>query len=828
MGLDFRRNNSFQSSTSSSSGTIILGSSHEVMPLPSIDDKKEKGPKRRKHKNSKIGCPNCKKRRVKCSEDLPSCLNCIKHKVKCGYLDYTPEQIDELIKAKELDEQESKSSKPNTEPSSSSSAPTSRPHHAKSVASVQSRSSNSSGGTEYQLFNQPLPPQQPPPTMLNDFSHLNPQLSHLNFNDDYVFQNSITQDFHSLLSNNESQIIYPVYSINNEWTNNVNSALPGNFYNNQWSNETTNSLAYPFNLESNPQLPVQYGYDNYVDSNTNLVDPSFPYKAENIQNQINSEYLPLADKFNLIQVDLSNALPGAIKSNLNFFPLARPDVNYGIELLKYLAGLGPKIAVGKASLPEIRDLYTLWLNSFIYKSYTADTMFSCLINLTTNYLVSNVLNVPHESFASLHNKTRTKNILIVHSIKHYAVVIQHIRSMLHNNEEPDLCAQVSYILSLMSIYDPEATLHSTNCFRDGLFGILSHTLNLSLKNHTAPPTIVSVHLHLMTNISRSIYLPSYSPEFLKEFNTMLISYGNLIKMIKLQIESSQQNPQDNRTLTFVENMFNALTSFINDSIQNYIPSIINNLGDMDIQQLTLFTMATRWVRLQPAKLTIMRVNSDPLEKILYLFYKAFKKAIFAVTPQIKFFFLRDFDSPLMLDVFGNYHDYDIYHHELDDPISLCVSQEIYDSIKTQLKILSSYLIRLLTFFEARLRLLYKTIVYEKATKELFPIVNIKEWRNSITNIGEVRNDFNRKIGVVENPITTFGDTLIQSRHYPRVRQTNEILVGEKIRTRHREISLEDGIDISNSPSPLPDQFVDLLTLSELGLLEKDAKPIYEP
>lgn len=56
--------------------------------------------KRRKHKNSKLGCPNCKQRRVKCSEDLPSCANCIKHKVECGYLSYTKEEIEELKQAK--------------------------------------------------------------------------------------------------------------------------------------------------------------------------------------------------------------------------------------------------------------------------------------------------------------------------------------------------------------------------------------------------------------------------------------------------------------------------------------------------------------------------------------------------------------------------------------------------------------------------------------------------------------------------------------------------------------------------------------------------------
>ncbi|CAN3358257.1 hypothetical protein DICA3_F36818 [Diutina catenulata] len=43
--------------------------------------------RRRQHKNSKLGCSTCKKRRVKCDENFPECNNCIKRGVRCGYLD---------------------------------------------------------------------------------------------------------------------------------------------------------------------------------------------------------------------------------------------------------------------------------------------------------------------------------------------------------------------------------------------------------------------------------------------------------------------------------------------------------------------------------------------------------------------------------------------------------------------------------------------------------------------------------------------------------------------------------------------------------------------
>lgn len=47
---------------------------------------KRKKTSRRKHRNSHLGCGTCKKRRIKCDENLPSCLNCLKGKLHCAYL----------------------------------------------------------------------------------------------------------------------------------------------------------------------------------------------------------------------------------------------------------------------------------------------------------------------------------------------------------------------------------------------------------------------------------------------------------------------------------------------------------------------------------------------------------------------------------------------------------------------------------------------------------------------------------------------------------------------------------------------------------------------
>ncbi|KAI5952438.1 hypothetical protein KGF54_003305 [Candida jiufengensis] len=51
---------------------------------------------RRTHKNSRDGCPNCKQKRIKCTEELPSCHNCVKKNYRCGYLDFPKDKLEKI------------------------------------------------------------------------------------------------------------------------------------------------------------------------------------------------------------------------------------------------------------------------------------------------------------------------------------------------------------------------------------------------------------------------------------------------------------------------------------------------------------------------------------------------------------------------------------------------------------------------------------------------------------------------------------------------------------------------------------------------------------
>ncbi|CAK7895961.1 hypothetical protein CAAN1_03S01288 [[Candida] anglica] len=507
-------------------------------------------------------------------------------------------------------------------------------------------------------------------------------------------------------------------------------------------------------------------------------------------------------------------LKGAQKLTISFPILPKTNVNYVESMSNALSVVGSKVGTGTASWSEIRKLYTSWINSFIYRSYLSRGMFSCLVNFSTNYLISNCLQPEHTEafYFPDSDRKKLKNSLIVTSIKHYGKTIKLLRDVLNRNSDPELCGSISYILSLMSIYDPEATLYSINCFRDGLFSVFTHYMHLGAasararaattpaiagggstvsttsripgsghpsthpsngQSTTFPETIVPgidgipiglipSHLLLMKNILRSVYLPGYDPTFLEEYSVALSKFGEILQFYLTQ------TPTVTTTMKFLSTKYHNLVNFTNDTLQHYVPRINSNLSDINVQQDVLFEMVRRWVNLFPSRLSVITSSSDPMEKLLYLFYKTLKKALYAIFPQVKFFLLRDFESPLMLEVWVINNDYNIFHHELDNPTTW-VPDYCYAVHLDTLKTLASYLIRINTFLGKRIDILYRHTVYKESAKKLFPIGDdLRKWRQTVTDIAKARRDFDASVGILEVPILSFESTIIEAKHYPRI------------------------------------------------------------
>lgn len=55
---------------------------------------------RKSHKKSRLGCDNCKQRRIKCDELFPQCLRCTVHRVECSYQRYSRDQARDFVREK--------------------------------------------------------------------------------------------------------------------------------------------------------------------------------------------------------------------------------------------------------------------------------------------------------------------------------------------------------------------------------------------------------------------------------------------------------------------------------------------------------------------------------------------------------------------------------------------------------------------------------------------------------------------------------------------------------------------------------------------------------
>lgn len=715
------------------------------------------GKNRRKHKNSKNGCINCKKRRVKCSEDLPACLNCIKHKVTCSYLSYTEQQLQEIRLAKALNAEDSDDTKPiKTSPgkgrNDSASPRSAPPSESVSVADLNV-------DLRYVYFATPAPALlrtlSPPgvslgviPTLqywpaasqgkghASELPHTFPcagpdyhdNHAHLinNESSSQLDEREITQDYDNLLhptsDGPERTIIYPVYSISDR-------AMRDHL--------------------SPPPLPP-----TYIKPKVQAAPPGVRQARRTL---LRTSSYPRPHS--------TNSLPGALHEPRSFRCVGLAKVNYISLMLSNIVKTGPRINSGTISLEEIRSFYWSWINSFIYRLHDSPLMFSCLINFSTNYLLSNNLH----GLLSITNRSRLKNALIVILVRNYGIVIKLLREALNTANNPELCLSVSYILSLMSIYDPEATLHSINCFRDGLFGVLSHHLHLARKYSHPPTILIPAYLRFMKNIERSVYYPGYDPTCLLEFQEVLVSFDAITQWhVACQARSSED--ASSRRADFLFGKYNDLCQFMSDTLSVYLPQINYNLDNLALQQQVLFEMLYRWVRFWPSRFLMINASTHPLEKILALFYKALQKMLYAILPQIKFFFLRDLELPLMMAVMDVNDDYNIFDHELDQYVCSGddLPDELYRTRLGQFKEMVAYLIRLSLYFQRRTTILYRFTMAEEPSQRQFPIDDIKTWMKLIDSIKRAQQEFSYAVGFQEQCIQRFKFTLIQAQHYPSI------------------------------------------------------------
>lgn len=833
--VSFNDNNgslAFNSTSTSASSTSLSSS------------KNHRKQNRRKHKNSKLGCSNCKKRRVKCSEDLPQCTNCVKHKVKCGYLDYTDEQIQELITAKKQLKEENNSLSPSTSNGNlnvkkESSIPLSKKVSVEAESPIVEGSprnpafgstatfadspendiikpSSAFNNNPLQSFETPIfGPNDNDSVFHGDQLHMTTNLSpnnglppHLQHSSTSLMQQMSVGSTH--VSPTVTQFAIPDAELNGAIPmlhqgsisfQKAVSTTPENAHNLMGQHPQVDHTLYnsPYSSASTPtvvanvmpQFGVTGNQELFSNTNTTLVQDQLVqqmittdfdnllahssttsdaiiYPVYSIQQQNSHDdrivqtttTVAFSGSLSLARSSLSSPillgsprppLPNAIRATTTFKNIQADVKDYQNALKKKIVNL----QLGAGNLYTVRRIYRAWVKTFIQLAFLSRMMFSCLLNLTTNYLLSNPLK-SKKSLVRLSDSEREQTLdkLVVLSIKHYARVIRTLRRNLNSNTAADMCSRVSYVLSIMSIYDPEATQNSMICFRNGLFSVLTHTYNSVVnksRNLSVQENIPLIHLFMLKNLLKSAYYPSYDPTFLAEFQEQFHLFRSLIGDYRVS----------NLNDTLID-----FTSFLEEICAKHIPILISEVDNLETQQELLLDMLHKWTRLFPSKFVSYNTKSnDIIEGMLYLFFMALKRTLNNMFPQVRFFFIQDFGSPLILEVNEHDNDYDIFKNMPAEAVTLSSDVIIQPNEILQLKQIAGYLLRINKFFDKRIALIYGLQVNNDVAFHIEG--DIRVWRESITSLSQTRKYFIDSIGLKEINVKSFARSYIRSYNYPR-------------------------------------------------------------
>lgn len=797
---------------------------HQLNPTTHILMAGPKAPRRKKHRNSKLGCATCKRRRVKCLEDLPECSNCAKHHSHCEYLDYSQEQLEAFRRSK-LEQQKLNNPSliaphlpgPEDQLELLSLGAGSVPHM---ISPTTIHNPRTSEFCEVSLRGSHLSEHSRLPSRQLSFPSL-AEGGLTSSHSDLNMKFSINTPVNNVSLKELDPSVY--WHQNPVWQAQPRENAPGNFMNVKLGPAplgTLSSNTVDLNQESEgftASSSFTLGFDNLLATQgqeiiypvySSNVMPPFEFDTA-AQSAHESSAVFVSEPLRLVLLLRgSKALPNAVRLRQTFRANNLPsitEVDYRARLFGVMLKLGPSISQGLASLEQIRGLYHLWLCFLLESGYTLKVMFLCLVNLTTNYLISNVFsNWDRERLNAYFQERNFRDTLMTHLIKHYAVGIRELRCLLNQDKEQRIAATVSYILSLMSMYDPEATINSTICFRDGMFSVLAHSLSKATDTLTLPRNVALTHTQLVGNISRTIYFPAYDPTFLLEFEHMLLCLRGFLSRVLLAVT-------DARTFDFILKTLEEFQHICHDTNTTYIPVANSNLHDLKRQTEVTFTLFHRWARFNPARLMATRRSTDPLEKLLNIFVILFRKAVYAVLPQGKFIYLRDLSSPLMLDVFNVFNDLEFYSC-LADPSHVCIDRNLYQQSLVEIRTLAAYAIRVNRFMAARTQYLYSSLVYSERVRRLYPLNknNMIEWRLSVKDIGAIRKEFKERVGIEETMIKSFNRTYISPQHYPRI-------VSDPSRANL----------LPEEPTPsnmLGESYVDLLSIDHRGLLLKDLSP----
>lgn len=782
---------------------------------------------RRTHKNSRDGCPNCKAKRIKCTEELPSCANCVKKNYRCGYLDFPREKL-EMIKQKNLRKKQAELERiVESDPRSISDSKlllegdfNSRlPHH------------NNMDSNDYNL------------EAYLDSSSMNDPRSNLNL--DINYHHPIIQEpGYTTTTSNSSQKYEDVFQ--NDYYNNadINTQNSDTYHYEDSSYSLAGNTLHSFHVAgyknrdvySHSQLdvppPLQFSYTNDVFSD-DMIAEKIPsgFRPNEYMNDINVElqnsptYLLEHEISKTHPVSIGSPLPNAISSPQTFTLLKIPFKYQNFFLRRYLKYYRNsfKYLVNQ----EYRSYFAPTWNKTTFSSFwtslynqamVLDMYFSFLMDRSLALLyrtcdvITNSNIVVSDPSDAVYNKkegsTFTKRDLSLFANKsyvYYGAAIRDIRKSI-NNVHIEYPTKLSLFSTWSNLIHVHSNIHTFCLMSCGTSSLSVKILTEANSIDDVTPTI-KVMFDNFNRFCTGALVPDYPFDIMLELYCDFLEFKNFVgENGKNMEEKKERGISLQGGLT--RHDFYELKTFLEELINDYYPKI-KQINDYYKLQKTindnssniyftstslLYNLLTSWVMKLPSSLYSLGSHCSPSNKVLYLFYFAVGKALFHVLSPIRSIMIVD-----TCHIFCPKVDFD---PTIFMPQSEILDHELYQFLKT----LCTKLSRVILFFNHRLSLYASYLSNHTSLHEEYLRFIPREEESDAPDYKDVLQILPPKMNTRERFITSFGRERIEASHFPvfDLQDQNlayqDLMEQEKLLQKRRIHLLPNTIDLDSGLS----------------------------
>ncbi|ABN66478.2 predicted protein, partial [Scheffersomyces stipitis CBS 6054] len=592
---------------------------------------------RRTHKNSRDGCPNCKAKRIKCSEELPSCHNCIKKNYRCGYLDFPKEKLDHIRKK---NDKKSKEQDENTKEESSSNLqtdPTTFAFHKQNHGLSSDNNSTSSNGTSNSNANNAT---NPPHDIFADLSPLNQD----------SFENNefcLTRDdlrvalyrdsFHKLTSYDVSSAgafvnEHPHYGHHDEINSNGQSKTSDND-----DNSSSNSFE---NSQLNLSRHIKTANENVeieeLEDLTPLDHHSIFHPYPPPSHPASPPGTPLANAIS--QILTVNKLKKTKRLRNGYLKryLKQPDRSF-----KSLSNTEFRLP----HLPVWRSDYVdqFWISVF-NQSIIIKVYYSFFMDKSINILLKVCNKAINTGNSSTSFTKKDLDILTKKSYTYYGLLIRDLRESI-----TEIHIEYPIKISLYAAWSTFLHLHTnmeTLCLMftgtASLFGkIVNDAKSVNDITHT-----LQISIQAFNDNTNTCLVPDYKFDVIKDLYQDLLHFKSFI--VNNQSLTSPNNVHILRNFLELESFMKNLIECVYPRIM-YINSyykLVNNVDDdsdniIFTSPSLFFEMLADWFDIFPSEAVSIGSKMKPLRKTFYLFYVAIGRALLNVFSPIRSMLLID-------------------------------------------------------------------------------------------------------------------------------------------------------------------------------------------